>query len=370
MVYGMAAKTPRAYDLLTRAKTWLQNTPTGLLGADSAAERELLARAQESLRSVGTQRPLALGLDTTVALVSLSLAHRETDRAASLSPTYSRSPRPDVFDFARADSKPLDWWGVKYKDRYLSDGALVHGDIMVTNFLWNEIGRGTDLNALAAWIKANPTVVSDLNRMVRSAVPPRIGDFVATPIDTTAAQHGEILYLGNCASCHGIYEKNWGKGTATVRVDYPKPTQVMDVGTDPNRAAGTAAIADRLNRLEISVKYGLVVQPTGGYVAPPLVGVWSRYPYLHNRSVPNLCELLKPAKDRVARYYVGTTDIIATDYDAACVGYPTADVPAAWRTWDRAFDTRVPGLSNAGHEYFTAGSDMDKRDLIEYLKTL
>ena len=72
----------------------------------------------------------------------------------------------------------------------------------------------------------------------------------------------------------------------------------------------------------------------------------------------------------MARYYVGTTDDIATDYDAACVGYPTANVPAAWRTRDRVFDTRVPGLSNAGHEYFTGGADTDKRDLIEYLKTL
>jgi hypothetical protein len=144
----------------------------------------------------------------------------------------------------------------------------------------------------------------------------------------------------------------------------------MDVGTDSLRAAGTQAIAARLNALDFSVKYGLVVQPTGGYVAPPLDGIWSRYPYLHNRSVPNLCELLKPASQRVGRYYVGTTDAIATDYDAGCVGYPTANVPTAWRTRDRLFDTRATGLSNAGHEYFVTGSDKDKRDLIEYLKTL
>jgi hypothetical protein len=369
-IYGMSAKTPRAYDLLTRAKSFLQNAPVWALGAADENEAALLRRSQEGLRATGTQTPLALGLDTTWALVSLSLAHRETDTAATLSTTYGRSPRADYFDNARADSKPLDWWGTRYKDRYLADGSLVGGNIILVNFLWNEIGRGTDLSQLAAWIKANPTLINDINKMVRTAVPPRIGDFVATPIDVKAAQHGEILYLGNCASCHGIYEKSWGKGTATVAVDYPKPTKAMDVGTDPNRAAGTYAIADRVNRLDISVKYGLVIKPTGGYVAPPLVGVWSRYPYLHNRSVPNLCELLKPASQRVARYYVGTTEDITTDYDADCVGYPTANVPAAWQTRDRVFDTRIGGLSNAGHEYFTNGADKDKRDLIEYLKTL
>jgi hypothetical protein len=369
-VYGMASKTPRAYDLLARAKTWLQNTPVPLLGPADAGEAALLRRSQEGLRSVGAQVPLALGLDTTLALVSLSLAHRDTDGAASLSPTNGRWPRPDAFDTARADSKPMDWWGVNYKDRFLSDGALVRGDIMITNFLWNEIGRGTDLTQLAAWIKANPKLIADLNKMVRSAVPPRIVDFVPNAVDVKAAQHGEILFLGNCASCHGIYEKSWAKGTATTRIDFPRPTKVMDVGTDPARAAGTEAIAARLNRLDISQKYGIVLRPTGGYVAPPLVGVWSRYPYLHNRSVPNLCELLKRADQRVSRYYVGTTDDIATDYDQACVGYPTATVPSAWQTRDRVFDTRIGGLSNAGHEYFVDAPDKDKRDLIEYLKTL
>ncbi len=368
LVYGMAAKTPHAYDLMGAAQAWLPHAPAWVLGAESAAEAALLTRAQEGLRSVGVQKPQALGLDTTWALVSLSLAHRETD--GRLSATYSRLPRADYFDNARADSKPLDWWGTRYKDRFLADGALVGGDIIITNFLWNEIGRGSDLAQLSAWIDANPALIKDIKKMVWTSAAPRIGDFVATPIDAKAAQHGEILYLGQCASCHGIYEKNWAKGPATVRVDYPTPTKVMDVGTDDDRAAGTYAIADRLNQLELSRKYGLVIQPTGGYVAPPLVGVWSRYPYLHNRAVPNLCELLKPARDRVGQYYVGTTDTVATDYDEACVGYPTTNVPMAWQTRDRLFDTRREGLSNAGHEYFTSGSAADKRDLVEFLKTL
>jgi hypothetical protein len=131
-----------------------------------------------------------------------------------------------------------------------------------------------------------------------------------------------------------------------------------------------ASLAPRMNALDISRKYGMVLKASGGYVAQPLDGIWSRYPYLHNRSVPNLCELLKPASARVPRYYVGTTENIATDFDSACVGYPTANVPAQWISRERLFDTSREGLSNSGHEIFVDASAKDKRDLIEYLKTL
>ncbi len=32
-----------------------------------------------------------------------------------------------------------------------------------------------------------------------------------------------------------------------------------------------------------------------GYLAPPLYGIWATAPYLHNGSVPNLWEILKPS---------------------------------------------------------------------------
>ena len=48
--------------------------------------------------------------------------------------------------------------------------------------------------------------------------------------------------------------------------------------------------------------------------------------------------------------------------------YPDGYVP--WSTPEQ-YDTRQPGLSNRGHEREFAGlSDVEKRALIEYLKTL
>jgi hypothetical protein len=369
LVFGMGSKASRANELFARAKTFMQNAPMLLLGPGSADEAALIRRAQESLHSVGAVRPQALGLDTSVAQMALSLSRRAPDSQATISPVYSRAPRPDVLETLRADSKPADWYGVKYKDKYGADGGILP-DVVMSVVLWNELGRGTDLNDLDRWIKANPKTISDLRKLVHSAVPPRIGDFMANAIDVAAAKRGEPIYLAHCASCHGVYEKNWAKGTATVAVRYPKPTRTYDVDTDPGRAAAMASLAPRMNALDISKKYGMRLKASIGYVAQPLDGIWSRYPYLHNRSVPNLCELLKPASDRVTRYYVGTTENVATDFDRECVGYPTTSVPATWVARERLFDTRLEGLSNTGHEIFVDASDAEKRDLIEYLKTL
>jgi hypothetical protein len=213
-------------------------------------------------------------------------------------------------------------------------------------------------------------VVDDFTRFVLASEAPRIEDFLPGAVDVEAARRGERHFVANCARCHGVYEKDWSSGHRTVSVDYPRPTPVRDVGTDPARAKGMTYLATRLNRLAISRDHGVWLEPTGGYVPPPLVGIWSRYPYLHNRSVPNLCELLKPEAERVTRYYVGATETIATDFDHACVGYPLVDVPRAWKTRERLYRTGWPGLSNAGHNMFVDAAESDKRDLIEFLKTL
>ncbi len=95
-----------------------------------------------------------------------------------------------------------------------------------------------------------------------------------------------------------------------------------------------------------------------GYKARPLNGVWATAPYLHNGSVPNLAELLKPAAQRVKTFHVGNQE-----YDPVKVGFK--DDPS-----QPVFDTTGDGNSNAGHEYGTDLSDEDRRSLLEYLKSL
>jgi hypothetical protein len=89
--------------------------------------------------------------------------------------------------------------------------------------------------------------------------------------------------------------------------------------------------------------------------------MWATAPYLHNGSVPDMVELLKPAAQRPATFYVGNWE-----FDPERLGFE----------WQSAFlgafefDTSITGNSNAGHEHGTELSDGDKRALIEYLKTL
>ena len=102
------------------------------------------------------------------------------------------------------------------------------------------------------------------------------------------------------------------------------------------------------------------------YKARPLNGVWSSAPFLHNGSVPNLYELLLPAKNRIKQFYLGSME-----FDPKHIGYEMTQVKDAF-----LFDTALPGNSNAGHEYGTgygglpALTEEEHWELIEYIKTL
>ncbi len=355
------------------------------LGGATEDEITLLLEAQGNLPAIGYKQPVSDGLDTSLAQVALSLARRNDDAWATRNPAFETSPRPNLLDDLTADSKPAVWWSLKYKTRWLSDGSLVSGNPVFTNFLWNELGRGTDLQALSDWLDANPDVVQALTALVFATPAPRWTDFFPDqPIDLAAAKRGKALFDGTCASCHGTYDKAWDDPSAadpflTTRVTYHAQTPVLDVGTDPQRAQGMAGFADALNALEISKRMDTVVEVQTGYVPPPLEGIFLRYPYLHNQSVPNLCALLTPAAERPTEFWLGPDEDPATDYDMACVGLPTGDaVPAAWKDVPRArMDTTLPGLSNQGHDAFLLDGDGNPRfraseraDLIAFLKTL
>ena len=99
------------------------------------------------------------------------------------------------------------------------------------------------------------------------------------------------------------------------------------------------------------------VRSTGKYFAPTLNGAWARSPYLHNGSVRTMEQLLTRPLDRAKTFYRGSKT-----YDETEIGFIDEG--------SYVFDTAGSGNSNAGHDYATDLSPADKRDLIEYLKTL
>ncbi len=341
---------------------------------------------QEVLPAVGSKDPEVLGLDSSLAQVGLSLARRNPDAWATRSAALESDPAASGFEVEIADSKPMVWWTLKYKTRWLADGALVSGNPALTNFLWNEIGRGTDLTALEGWLEDEQQVVDEVTVAIFATEAPRWTDFFGTEgLDEAQAVAGQALFDDRCASCHGRYDKGWeGDVTdpverfATTRVWYHGSTPRFDVGTDPGRAQGMAHLEGPLNALAISGWMDTVIRAEdAGYVPPPLDGIWARYPYLHNNAVPTLCDLLRPAAERPTSFYQGPADDPATDFDSDCVGYPTGEaIPEAWREDEAWMDTSRPGLSNAGHDTVLLGpdgtelTDTERAQLVMFLKTL
>jgi mono/diheme cytochrome c family protein len=377
-VVGLTNRRSRANEYFESTSLFFPIFPAAMyqdLTGASDTEMELYVRAQANLPAVGAQVPVVHGVDTSLAQVGLSLARRQPDAWATRDATLEQHPRESLLDGFVADSKPAVWWTLRYKTHWLSDGSVRSGNPVFTNFLWNEIGRGTDLRELDAWMATNGQAMDELTVAVFNTPSPRWEVFLPeVEIDEEAARRGEVTFEATCSACHGHYEKAWSEGATgvaglqTTRVEVSAQSEVVDFGTDPQRAAGMADFAAALNTLTLSQRMGTIVEVQTGYVPPALDGIWARFPYLHNGSVPTLCDLLLAPDERPTTFVVGPPDNAETDFDAACVGLP-ASPPAAWLEDEaNVVDTTVPGLSNAGHD--VGVPEADRADLVEFLKTL
>lgn len=390
-VLGLTNRFPRANEFFRHGKSLTPLIPNSVfkdLFNATESEMEIFNQTKDSVRFVGVKKPLNLGLDTSLAQVALSLARRTDNQKAEKSIFRSIFPRKNHLNEVPADSKPAVWWNLKYKTKWLSDGSLVQGNPIHTNFLWNEIGRGVDLKNLEKWLKENQNVIDELTAAVFASTAPQYLDFMPqASLNLEMAIKGEKHFKKSCAKCHGHYEKKWRKDqkiplkekVRTVRVWYHKVTPVKDVGTDPLRYQGMKYFSDHLNKLEISQSIKTIVKPQQGYVPPPLVGIWARWPYMHNNSIPNLCELLTPSNKRRKKYVAGPAVDPQTDFSTDCVGYPyPEDAPKEWKLnpeyW---YDANRQGMSNSGHDqriFLKNGEEIyttrQKKELIEFLKTL
>jgi hypothetical protein len=213
--------------------------------------------------------------------------------------------------------------------------------------------------------------------------------FPAERIDLQRAKRGQSHFKQLCAGCHGQYLKNWDAGGSTrlpyveqlktSQVIYHEQTPVFDVGTDSNRYQFMETFVDGMNRLAVSQRNGIVSESHTGYVPPPLVGIWARWPYFHNNAAPSLCAVLTAAESRPKQYWPGEPVDREKDFDRECNGYPSGDrVPAEWKkNRDTLYDTARDGLGNGGHDrgiFIRDGKELlskqDKLDLIQFLQTL
>lgn len=381
-ILGLTNRFPRANAFFILGKQVTAAVPSpafAWLTQATSKERLLYRRTRYNMWFVGSKRPEVLGLDTSLAHVALSLARRAQTPDADKIWENALRPRAERLATFPADSKPAVWWNLKFKNRWLADGSVVSGNPIVTNILWNEIGRGTNLTELKPWLTENENTLRDLVTAVFASEAPPITDFFPrTQMNIEGARRGERHYLQHCSRCHGVYRKEWERDFRTTKVIYHAQTPVIDVGTDPHRYQGMESLA-QLNRLSISEKFQVQIEPQKGYVPPPLVGIWARWPYFHNNSSPSLCAVLTRGSERPHSYWAGEPIHRERDFDFACNGYPTgAQVPAEWRTSaEHFFDSERIGLSRLGHDegiFLKNGHELlnpqEKLDLIRFLQTL
>ena len=185
-------------------------------------------------------------------------------------------------------------------------------------------------------------------------------------IDATLAGTGKSIFNKTCQKCHGQYEKD---DLGHPKYEAPLWIPIQVVGTDEERLMGNSRqFLDVIDRNPLRD----LIQTTRlgeGYFAPKLYGIWSRFPYLHNASVPSLCALLSPP-DKRPKIFSMKESGEEHRFDKTCVGLNEVSVPIALRTSRDIYDTHRVGHSNKGHRFGTQLSGSEKSALIEYLKTL
>ncbi len=251
------------------------------------------------------------------------------------------------------------------------------------------------------------------NTMWRLA-PPKWPEDVFGKIDHEKALKGKALFATHCVSCHNSYPYTWtepnkyGKrfievglvpkkfvgtdmqqsfsvrefmitgqlspylpqpytGEAIVPASVFKPTIGMHV-------IGKALKQVKMSEAETADLHGFrelpsPPAPVDVYKAAPRDGVWATPPFLHNGSVPNLYEMLIPAKERTKKFYVGR------EFDPVKVGVDTSGKSGTF-----LLDTSLLGNSNAGHSFEDGPlgngiigpllTDEQRWAIVEYLKSI
>ena len=252
-----------------------------------------------------------------------------------------------------SDMMPI--WNMNDRSRLASDGKA--------HFHWD--GLNTDLTEVVlsgalgdgATNKSLPVErLRQVERFIRKFDiakhrPPNL------KIDYSKAKLGAKVFKDHCYNCHG----SGGRRTGTV-------IPIAEVGTDEHRAKMWTDEGVRRYH-EFSDKYPWDFQhfenTQKGYVAVPLTGLWLRAPYLHNGSVPTVWDLLQPRSERPETFYRGY-DVL--DWENLGFVSRIDAIPAGEVGYVYSVD--APGNSNKGHPYGTSLRESDKRNLIEYLKTL
>jgi len=280
---------------------------------------------------------------------------------------YKNAGRTLPDGMARGAVKVPHFWGYS-KKRFVGQFADGFGDGAHPGWgLLVELTGGQTAEGARAMMKK----VSHVEDRIGELLPPKY----PFAIDLAQAERGKMIFETNCSGCHGTYQRD-KDGLAVY--EEPKLIPWTVVKTDFERLSVVTEDFMKLvdsNPLNDEVRVHRRSSP--GYFAPRLDGVWSRFPYLHNASIPNIRALLTDPSAR-PRVWSMVDAGERSRFDEDNLGLKIEDENSkdlqkkASNGSRNVYSTSRDGHSNAGHWFAFSPtlSDADKTQLIEYLKSL
>lgn len=264
------------------------------------------------------------------------------------------NPRFGVPSLTSHDQDAPAWWNFHRRRSLYSDGFAMKTHRALMQFLLDPENKAAKFREWEGDFK-------DIYAWLDSLTPPKYPWLV----DAALVGKGHQLFDQQCARCHG-------KAGRDDR--FPnKIIPIETVGTDPVRLNALTPDQRKAYGASWFGEYGKqpIVENPGGYVPPPLDGIWASAPYFHNGSVPTLWHVLHP--DARPKVWLRSED----GYDQKRVGLEVQtfdSLPPEARTSRkerrRYFDTTQEGKSAAGHRFPDVLDEDEKKALLEYLKTI
>lgn len=275
---------------------------------------------------------------------------------------------PSIWRFDR--SEWIFWEGVTNS---MLERNMAQGLALLTSSSWTPGSESTTIS-----IKKLHTVSAYASRIT----PPVWPEEILGKIDQAKATQGKEIYKNSCLGCHADSSKDQ---TASFSYRY------LDVGTDPNYYLGqiepfvggnfftdgltpwlrtfkdaaykNEGIQGQRDKYEAGRLNVIWKQPqSNAPAARPLYGVWATAPYLHNGSVLSIRELLKKPADRLTEFFIGSIE-----YNSNDLGFENV---SSWYAFKLQTNCKTcTGNSNQGHDLGTNLSDLEKDQLIEFLKS-
>ena len=274
-------------------------------------------------------------------------------------------------DMGRAQVKAPHLWGIKQKR---SHGVFNDGSLSGDSYAWifgAELFASDSGEHLRAVL---PKIKWLTDEVLGNLLPPQY----PFEIQKDKVATGKVLFENNCMKCHGEHQRDQN-GHPLYLAPKVIPKHIVKTDEEKLKAISpefiklveTGSLRDILEFKEENIQKG--------YFAPKLWGVWSRFPYMHNGSIPSLYEVLLPPSERSAIFSM-TDAGEEYRFDKERVGLTLFNKNEYKRKEREAkrgsreiYWIKREGQSNQGHYFeksFSKLTHSDRLALIEYLKTL